>query len=71
MKTTQSNKEDGLHFFNQAYRNLLHLEHMYRTNQLQGNETLQQIRVCLDIINEQRKQFSDLKLEEWRTLDQS
>lgn len=63
METTLASREDELHFLNQAYRNLVHLEHMYRTNKLQDSENLEQIRVCLHLIEEQILEVLKNKVE--------
>lgn len=74
-----SAKTDELHYLDQIYKYMKHLEHIYKVGKLQDEEKAWQIDISLSNTNRQREKIKneikqlcgDTELEEWRHFDLS
>ena len=70
---------DELHYLDQIYKYMKHLEHIYKVGKLQDEEKAWQIGISLSNTNRQREKVKnkikqlrkDTDLEEWRLFDRS
>jgi len=72
-------KTDELHYLDQIYKYMKHLEHIYKVGKLEDEEKAWQISISLSNTNRQREKIKneikqlceDTELEEWRLFDRS
>jgi hypothetical protein len=70
---------DELHYLDQIYKYMKHLEHIYKVGKLQDEEKAWHVGISLSNTNRQREKVKnkikqlreDTELEEWRLFDRS